>query len=143
MDGENHASIPYPSLFAGLRYVFADWVLPQEALQQGLAAIDAHYARISYKYGFATTVSENTLNQLGYALLGDGDTGGAIEAFTENTRRYPHSANVYDSLGDAYERAGNLELARDNYSKACERAKTQGHANLPIYQANLERVSER
>ena len=33
-------------------------------------------------------------------------------------QKYPQSANVYDSLGEAYFVNGDLELAMENYKKA-------------------------
>ncbi len=141
MGAENHASIPYLSLFNGLRYVFSDWLVPEEIVSQGLAVIDAHFRKVSDKYGLETHAPEGLLNRLGYALLANGDIEDAIGIFTENTRRYPQSSNVYDSLGDALEASGQLELAKKSYAKAVELAKAQNHVNMAIYQANLERVS--
>ncbi len=141
MGAEDHSSIPYISLFNGLRYVFSDWRLPDEVINQGLLAIDNHFQRISEKYGLETHAPENLLNQLGYTLLANGDIEQAIGVFTENTRRYPQSANVYDSLGDALQANGQLDLARDSYARACELAKAGNHMNLAIFQANLAKVS--
>jgi predicted alpha/beta superfamily hydrolase len=141
MPAENHASAPYLSLFNGLRYVFSDWRLPDEVLNLGLAAIDAHYRDISDKYGLETHAPENLLNRLGYTYLANGEIDRAIATFTENTNRFPQSANVYDSLGDAYEASGQPGLAKESYAKAVKLAEAQGHANTAIFQANLDRVS--
>ena len=42
----------------------------------------------------------------------------AIEIFKLNVEYYPNSANVYDSLGDAYQAAGKKEEAIKSYEKA-------------------------
>jgi tetratricopeptide (TPR) repeat protein len=42
----------------------------------------------------------------------------AIEVFKLNAEAYPESANVYDSLAEAYAAAGNKEAAIENYRKA-------------------------
>ena len=141
MGAEDHTTIPYLSMFNGLRHIFSDWVLPDEAFEQGLAAIDAHYAKISHKYGFDTPTPESELNRLGYTYLGNDEFEKAIEVLTENTIRYPRSANVFDSLGEAYETNGQLELAKGSYTKAVEMATAQGQVNTAIYEANLDRVS--
>jgi tetratricopeptide (TPR) repeat protein len=44
----------------------------------------------------------------------------AIKVFEINTLNYPNSANVYDSLGEAYLKEGNTEIAAKNYQKAIE-----------------------
>ncbi len=62
--------------------------------------------------------SEAVMNTFGYALLGKQRVNDAIEIFKLNTEAYPNSANVYDSLGDAYQAAGRKEDAIKAYEKA-------------------------
>ena len=50
---------------------------------------------------------EAELNARGYELLQDGLTKDAIIVFAMNVDAYPQSANVYDSLSDAYLADGN------------------------------------
>jgi acetyl esterase/lipase len=54
---------------------------------------------------------EQSLNAVGYRLLQDSKTKEAVEVFKLNVAAYPRSANVYDSLADAYEAGGERELA--------------------------------
>ena len=68
----------------------------------------------SYNFG------ENELNMLGYQLLWRDMNEAAIEIHKLNTQAYPDSANSYDSLGDAYEASGEVELAIENYEKVLE-----------------------
>jgi len=63
-------------------------------------------------------VEEGTLNGLGYTLLFSGQTQDAIAVFQRNVHEYPKSANVYDSLGEAYMKAGQKDLAIQNYEMA-------------------------
>jgi tetratricopeptide (TPR) repeat protein len=65
-------------------------------------------------------LSEETLNELGYNLVGVDQSAAAVEVFRLNTELYPKSGNTYDSLAEAYLRAGNRELALRNYAKALE-----------------------
>ena len=65
-------------------------------------------------------VSESQLNVLGYRLLSMKKVRGAIEVFKLNVEAYPQSANVYDSLGEAYIMNGDKELAIRNYQRAVE-----------------------
>jgi tetratricopeptide (TPR) repeat protein len=67
--------------------------------------------------------TEAAINRLGYDLLGrtrPEDLDKAIEVFKLNVDDYPRSANVYDSLAEAYLKKGNKELAVKFYSKALE-----------------------
>lgn len=116
--GENHATTPYLSLFNGLRFIFSDWVLPRETLLKGLPAIDEYYVQISKKYNCEIAVAESTINLLGYNYLQADEIEEAIEVFKENVKRFPNSANVYDSLGEAYENNEQYKLAWDNYQIA-------------------------
>jgi CubicO group peptidase (beta-lactamase class C family) len=65
-------------------------------------------------------IREATLNSLGYTLLQQGQNQDAIAAFQRNVQEYPQSSNVYDSLGEAYMKAGQKDLAITNYEKALQ-----------------------
>ena len=63
---------------------------------------------------------EFVLNAVGYDFLRDGKTDEAIRLFRRNVQEYPESANVWDSLGEAYAAAGKKDLAIENYQKSLE-----------------------
>lgn len=64
--------------------------------------------------------TERSMNNLGYRLLKMKRWEDAIEIFKLNVESYPQSANVYDSLGEAYSIHGDIEAAIRNYQKAVE-----------------------
>jgi tetratricopeptide (TPR) repeat protein len=64
--------------------------------------------------------TENELNNLGYQLLERRRFDQAIPILELNAAEYPSSANVYDSLGEAYMLAGRSELAIRNYRKSLQ-----------------------
>ncbi len=68
----------------------------------------------------ATLFPEDVVNLIGYEHLQSGDTKGAIEILKLNADAYPDSANVYDSVSDAYLADGQKELAIQNARKALE-----------------------
>ncbi len=63
---------------------------------------------------------ESRLNIMGYALLRDEEDSSALKVFMLNVWLFPESANVYDSLGEAYMLSGKRELAIKSYEKALE-----------------------
>lgn len=63
---------------------------------------------------------EAFLNTLGYELIAEKLIGAAIEAFLINVNLFPNSANVYDSLGEAYLQDDQTDLAIQNYQKSLE-----------------------
>jgi len=91
----------------------------------------------------AGVVDERTVNRLGYSLLGDGKLDPAIEVFRFNARSYPDSANVHDSLGEAYEKVGDLKRARESYARATQQATADKDPNgVALFRANLDRVEK-
>lgn len=80
----------------------------------------AAYKKIKDEKPRNVAVQEERLNVMGYTLLRDGKVSEAIGVFRANVALYPQSANVYDSLGEAYAASGNREEAISNYKKSLE-----------------------
>jgi tetratricopeptide (TPR) repeat protein len=100
---------------------------PKQPIAQALLPIITEKGIESALRGYRTLrlsndyyVSESQLNTLGYRLLGMKKVGEAIEIFKLNVESYPQSANVYDSLSEAYMINGDQELAIKNYQRAVE-----------------------
>ena len=68
----------------------------------------------------STKVNERILNGLGYRLLYSGKEADSITVFQKNVQEYPQSGNVYDSLGEAYAKVGQKDLAVQNYEKSLQ-----------------------
>ncbi len=140
MEGDDHGSTPVRSTYLGLRMIFPRWRAPGFMFEQGLEAFDQHYSKLAEEYGFEIPVPERTVNGLGYQALGQEDFAKAIEIFERNVATFPHSANVYDSLGEALENAGKFEQALESYQKAYRRGQDLHDANVGIYRRNHERM---
>jgi CubicO group peptidase (beta-lactamase class C family) len=65
-------------------------------------------------------ISEGTINQAGYSLMGKAKIGDAILLFRKNVEMHPDSWNAYDSLGEALMKNGDKDLAVSNYRKSVE-----------------------
>ncbi|UOE52349.1 serine hydrolase [Mucilaginibacter sp. SMC90] len=63
---------------------------------------------------------ENTLNETGYYLMNKKRLADAVTVFEYNTKLFPKSGNVFDSLGEAYYNQGNKPLALMNYKKSLQ-----------------------
>lgn len=144
---EDHGSAVLPTHYAGLRKVFEPFrfVLgtPEEDPKKLYARAKEHSAKASARLGFALPIPEATLNAIGYRLLQAGHVQEAIEAFRANAETWAESANVYDSLGEAQERAGNLDQALANYQRAAAIGKTTGDPNQAAYERNVERLAKK
>jgi tetratricopeptide (TPR) repeat protein len=85
---------------------------------KGAAMALEHYDEMKANGG--TKVDEQTLNSLGYRLLYGGNEADGVEVFRRNVQEYPQSSNVYDSLGEAYAKVGQKDLAIQNYEKSLQ-----------------------
>jgi len=65
-----------------------------------------------------TLATEVELNNYGYQLIAQSQIDKAIEILTLNTVRFPKSANVWDSLGEAYSIKGDKPNAIKNFKKS-------------------------
>ena len=84
---------------------------------QGGAYLEENINRLMEKGGYGE-LEPAMLNRMGYELMEEGLLDQAITVFQANTRLFPQEANGYDSLGEAYLKAGDREKALENYRKA-------------------------
>jgi predicted alpha/beta superfamily hydrolase len=143
MEDDDHMSTPMKSLYQGLEMVFTDWRFPGDLGDADIPALQAHYEMLSDQFGYEILIPEGLLNQLGYLLLAREEYDDAIATFELNIENYPGSANVYDSLGEAYEAMNKLRLAKANYEKAYERGQEISDPNTRIYKLHLDNLLER
>ena len=147
LDDEDHGSVVMPSHYLALRKVFDGWQIPRDPnsgqVSGDFKSVEEHYQKLSKKFKYDIPVPELLINQMGYQSLFADRFDEAISIFKTNVERYPASANVYDSLAEAYERTGKLDLAAPLYEKAQTLGQQNQDPNLAIYKANFERVSEK
>jgi tetratricopeptide (TPR) repeat protein len=94
--------------------------LGEKYRSEGIASAMSHYDDL--RDGFLTAgaydFGEDALNAFGYELIGDEAFGDAIVVLTRNAELFPESANVWDSLGEAYLESGDEDQARVHYEKS-------------------------
>lgn len=116
----------YPtSFFTQLSY--ANLALERAVVDSGMAGLRSTHAELAARFS-ARIFAENLLNQIGYRLLRGGNVAAATEVFLFNTERFPNSANVFDSLGEAYAVAGNTSAAIRSYEKSLALDPTNANA---------------
>jgi len=59
-----------------------------------------------FKKKYPDDIDESTINWIGYTLLNANQNEDAIKFFKLNVETFPDSANVYDSLAEAYMQSG-------------------------------------
>ncbi len=94
--------------------------IEQEIRKNGIQAGLRKYQMMRSDPNNELYFDESEFNAMGYRLMGAGKTDDAIEIFKLNVKLYPESANVYDSLAEAYMNSGDTENAIINYRKSLE-----------------------
>lgn len=106
--------------FENVRRMSVAQALEKTVREQGIEAAVKQYHTLRRDRPEAYDFGEAELNRLGYTLLAAGRAKEAVEIFKLNAETYPASANVYDSLAEAYLAAGERELAVKNYKRSLE-----------------------
>lgn len=144
--GETHDTGALKAYYDGLRWVFAGWSLPRDPKTNRftgtLRDLQSHYERIGDRLGCSMAPPEWAANELGYQLLNGKSFDDALAAFLYNTKLYPQSPNVWDSLGDGLSQAGKRSEAAESYEKAVSLAASQSDPNLSHYQDHLAKLKQ-
>jgi predicted alpha/beta superfamily hydrolase len=150
-----HGLTPAPSLADGLRFVFEPVSLTKlptarlgpssdsAAVVNAVIETERSYARGAKSLGLPELLPESVLNGLGYnVLLGLKKPDLAIWVFKRNVALHPESANVYDSLGDAYLAKGDTTAAKTEFRRAVAVAIRTSHPVLTESQRKLQELEQ-
>ena len=107
-------------------------VLSTTLKEKGVEAMLAEFHNLKSSADPDLYTSESDTNAFGYRLLRRNQVNEAIEVFKLNVEAYPQSANVYDSLGEAYVMRGEREKAIESYQKALAIDPTMESAKLAL-----------
>ena len=109
----------YESLSGGAKTSISK-PLTHTIMDNGIHAAIEQYHALKKSQPDSYNFGEYELNMLGYQLLWREMNEAAIEIHRLNAQAHPDSANPYDSLGEAYEICGEVELAIESYEKVLE-----------------------
>ena len=140
---DTHSSSPRRAIYDGLENLFDGWAIPEDSGIPAPAELDARYGTLTERFGFHCRPSEERLNGMGYSLLNRKMTAEAAGLFEYVVRTFPDSPNAYDSLAEAYEAAGRLDLAVENCRTACRLGEEQRDVRLATFRKHLESVTKK
>jgi tetratricopeptide (TPR) repeat protein len=100
------------------QYDSPNLVFARTMIKQGIDEARKLFPELKEKY--PADKVERGVNILGYSFLNTEKYDEAIALFKLNVEHFPKSANVYDSLAEAYMKSGNNELAIKYYKKSLE-----------------------
>jgi uncharacterized protein len=145
-DKDDHGSVVLKSHYLAFETIFDGWRPALDSRTrthpEGLRGVESHYRRLSTRLGWTVAPPEAVINALGYAELARNHVPAALEYLRWNVDRYPASANVHDSLGEALEQAGQMLPALAAYEKAVTLGETTKDQNLEIFRQHRDRAQK-
>jgi hypothetical protein len=126
---ETHGSITLLAQINALRELYKGYRLHNDLLVNGLGFAEKHFQDVSKEVGYTIPVPEDIINNFAYEELNKGNIQEAIKLFKHNIKQNPNSANAFDSITDAYEKAGMLNEAMASIEKAVELANKFNNPN--------------
>lgn len=154
IDGEGHTDVVLPGLISAFNFIFPrdKWVVDYLDLieQEGTAKknILDFYDQLSKTYNFQIypntdrLYSMSCLKNIGQRLLGNKETGEAVELYEHWTTLYPKSHSAHYYLGMAYKAANELKMAKDAFSKSYSLAMLQNSDEAALYKTALEELNK-
>ena len=106
----------------------AAFAISDMAASEDITAVVGLLKTLSRTSPGAALVSEDNINNLGYGLMERKLFSQAVAVLRFNAEGFPRSANVWDSLADAYFHSGDIPDAVQNYKKALEIDSTYSNA---------------
>ena len=119
---ENHGSVPTIAFHNGISSIFEGYGISYRDVENKEQLLQ-HFQSLSQRLSWDFYPPEVLVNRIGYSLLrgrSEDDVSNAIGFFVLNTKNYPDSFNAFDSLGEAYETAGDAEKAVESYKKSLD-----------------------
>lgn len=120
--GDDHMSTPHKSLYDALSLLYADWRMPlskdSEPVDVTLDQVEAHYAALSARFGYAVPPSPAALEAVARTLLKQKENEQALAVLRRNVRYYPYLAGTHEQLAEALEKLDRKEEALRSYEDA-------------------------
>ena len=143
-ENESHSTVSLPAFYDAMSFLFEGYNFSYRNAGD-IESVTSVYERLSDRLGYTFKTPEELINRIGYAKLRSRDEAGkelALSYFKLNVRLYPESYNVYDSLGDAEYRLGNLDKAVECYEQSLELNPDNTNAKEMIAKIQKESSSE-
>jgi len=114
-----------------------DWLAYEDEVVTALAVVN----QLKEKFASDSGVVEGDLRMGAFFAMNSGKLNDAIKIYSFLCRDYPESAQNLNGLGEVYEKAGKLDLARASYEKAAALGAAKNDPELKKYQDNLARLN--
>ena len=139
-ENESHSTVSLPAFYSAMSYLFEGYSFSYRDAGD-INSVSSVYQELSKRLNYDFKVPEELVNRIGYSKLRSSDqTTKALgmDFFKFNVRNYPNSYNVYDSMGEAEYRFGNMDAALQNFQKSIELNSENENAIRMIQKINTE-----
>ena len=140
---ETHVSVPLLAQIDALRQLYTGYRFHNDFLDKGLTFAEKHFQDVSKMVGYEIPVPEDVINNFGYEALGKGNIQEAITLFKRNIKQNPNSANAFDSITDAYEKAEMWSEAIASAEKAVELVNKFNNPNRVYIINHAKKIKDR
>lgn len=118
LDGLNHGEVLSEGLNKGLKFIFADFAVPESVIENGADSIINHFREIDKNYSFNVEIPIGLINEAVSILVFKKKQDEALKLIKHGLKIHPNSPDLYGTLGEYYETINNKKLAIENYKKA-------------------------
>ena len=123
---ENHISTLTPSIVNGLKYIFKDFEMLDSVYEEAdLTAIKERIEQVSNYYDTPILPNVYGLAPIARNLANEGEFSKSIEMLKYLEKYHPENNMVLDFLGEAYQKSGDLRLAKITWNKSLKIAKSK------------------
>jgi uncharacterized protein len=140
---ETHVSVTLLAQIDALRQLYSGYRLSDDSLSKGLKFAEKQFQEVSKRLGYEIPVPEGIINNFGYEAIDNNNIQEAILIFKRNIEQNPNSANAYDGITDAYEKAGMWHEAISSSEKAVELGKKYNDPNLSYLIEHAKKIKDR
>lgn len=145
MPTETHNSNPMRSTYDALEHIFAGWEAPDSAItavesEGDLAALDAHYAALSQRFGFVVQAEPDVLHAAAAINLEQKRVDAAVSLLHREIDARPEWPSAWDALAGALEAKGDLRGALSASDRAVKLGSTLKDPLLGQYVVRRNRL---
>jgi len=132
---EKHLTVTIPATYFGLKSIFLPYEININEATMDPSILLGYSETVKRELFLDEKPDERFINTMGYVALHERKLPDvAIPIFELNTKNYPLSMNVWDSLADAYLAKGDVEKARNCYLKILKLAPNDSNTKKKLEQ---------
>ena len=136
-----HVGVMAEGLDRGLKFIFADYYIPDSITLQGVEAIIDYYVALGNKYHIDPHPPVGAINESAGILWYNEKKEEAFELLEYGIKHYPQSATLYGSMAELYLIKPDTKLARKYFKEALNRSTDKISEHLK-YKTLLQSVPE-